>query len=97
MYQYDPLQHCRGSEKNSKRIYITYVQGKTIYSYTHYIAPPAVDYDGSLASRMFLDDSPVECQDGRGIVWHSVVRPGSEVEVCYSQRVFHAPSQLEGG
>ena len=37
----------------------------------------------------------MEGQDGRGIVWHSVVRPGSEVEVFYSQRVLKAASQLE--
>ena len=46
---------------------------------------PAVDHDRSLASRVFLHHPLVEGQDGRGIVGHSVVRPGSEVEVRHSK------------
>ena len=54
-----------------------------------------MNHDGAFASLVLIDDSPVEGQDGRGIVGHSVVRPGSEVEVCYSQRVLSAPCQLK--
>ena len=46
---------------------------------------PAVDkYRPRL---VFLHDSPVEGQDGCGIVWHSVVRPGGEVELSHFQRM----------
>ena len=55
-----------------------------------------MDHDGSLASWMLLHDSPVEGQDGCGIVGHSMVRPGCEVELSHTQRVLRAVSQLEG-
>ena len=45
---------------------------------------------------MLCDDPPVEGQDGRGIVWYSVVRPGCEVELSHLQRVFVAASELGG-
>ena len=35
---------------------------------------------------MLFLDSAVECEHRRGIVWHTVVRPGSEVELSDLQR-----------
>ena len=35
---------------------------------------------------MLFLDSAVECEHRRGIVWHIVVRPGSEVELSDLQR-----------
>ena len=40
-----------------------------------------MNQDGSLAALVFTDHSPVEGQERCGIVWHSMVRPGCEVEV----------------
>ena len=48
---------------------------------------PAVDHERPFTRLVFLHDSPAEGQDGRGIVWHSVVRPGSEVELSHFQRM----------
>ena len=53
---------------------------------------PAVDNDWTRF--MFLHDSPVEGQDGRGIVGHSVVRPGCEVELSHFQTPIRASLQL---
>ena len=47
---------------------------------------PAVD--NNWTSFVFPCDSPVEGQDGRGIVGHSVVRPGREVELSHLQTTF---------
>ena len=44
---------------------------------------PAVNYNRS--SLVLLDHPPVEGQDGRGIVRHSVIRPGCEVELYHVQ------------
>ena len=43
--------------------------------------PPAVDHQRTFGWPMLLHDSPVEGQDGCGVVWHAVVRPGREVEL----------------
>ena len=51
-------------------------------------SPPAMDHEWTFTSVVFLCDSPVEGQDGRGIVGHSVVRPGSEVELSHIQTMF---------
>ena len=46
---------------------------------------PAVDQHGSLGRSVMFLDFPMEGQDGRGIVGHSVVRPGREVELSHLQ------------
>ena len=55
-----------------------------------------MDHDGALVRLVGSDDSPVEGQDGRGVVWHAVVRPGCEVELGHPQRVLEAAGQLRG-
>ena len=57
-------------------------------------SPPAVDHDGTSLRLVLLHHSPVEGQDGRGIVGHPVVRPGREVEMGHLQRTLRAARQL---
>ena len=49
---------------------------------------PAVDQHGSLGRSVMFLDFPMEGQDGRSIVGHSVVRPGREVELSHLQTMF---------
>ena len=46
---------------------------------------------------VLLHDPPVEGQDGCGIVWYSVVRPGCEVQLSHLQSMFSAACQLWDG
>ena len=46
-----------------------------------------MDQHWSLGGPVLLLDFLVECEDGCGIVWHSVVRPGSEVKLSHFQRM----------
>ena len=47
---------------------------------------PAVYHQRSFFRLVFFDHSPVEGQERSGIVWYSMIRPGSEVELSYFQR-----------
>ena len=58
-------------------------------------AVPAVDHHGPLGRPVLFLHSPVEGQDGRGIVGHPVVRPGREVKLGHLQRTLRAARQLE--
>ena len=55
-----------------------------------------MDHHRPLGGMVLLLHSAVEDQDGRGIVWHPVVRPGCEVELGHLQRTFLAARQLWG-
>ena len=46
---------------------------------------PAVDHHWAFLWPVFFAHSPVEGQDGCGIVWHSMVRPGCEVKLSHFQ------------
>ena len=65
------------------------------HCHTHSLSP-AVDHHGALGQLVLFLHSPVEGQDGRGIVGHPVVRPGHEVEMGHLQRMLRAARQLQG-
>ena len=65
------------------------------HCHTHSLSP-AVDHHGALGGLVLFLHSPVEGQDGRGIVGHPVVRPGREVEMGHLQRMLRAARQLQG-
>ena len=56
---------------------------------------PAVDQHRALGGSVLFLDLPVEGQDGCGIVGHSVVRPGCEVELSHFQTTLRASLQLK--
>ena len=55
---------------------------------------PAVNQKRSFCGVMLRFHSPVEGQDWSSIVWYSMVRPGSEVELCHFQRSICTARQL---
>ena len=67
--------HTSTAERSSK--------SGTLFNVLTKLALPAVDHERSLPGPVFLDHSPVEGQDGSGIVRHSVVWPGCEVKLCH--------------
>ena len=70
---------------------------------------PAVDKHRAFGWSVLFLNLPVEGQDGSGIIRHSMIRPGSEVELSHFQwtlrtslelekeREFHAQVEREGG
>ena len=70
---------------------------------------PAVDKHRAFGWSVLFLNLPVEGQDGSGIIRHSMIRPGSEVELSHFQwtlrtslelekeREFHTQVEREGG
>ena len=55
---------------------------------------PAVDHHGALGGLVLFLYSPVEGQDGSGVVRHPMIRPGCEVELGHPQSSLRAAKEL---
>ena len=56
---------------------------------------PAVDHHGALGGLVLFLYSPVEGQDGGGVVRHPMIRPGREVELSHPQSSLSAAKELQ--
>jgi len=54
-----------------------------------------VDHHGALGRFVLLHHSPMEGQDGCGIVRHPMIRPGREVEVSHLESSLRAAGKLQ--